>query len=32
MIHADPSSSMSGIVRVLGLQPRNIVNALETTI
>ncbi len=28
-IHASPSSSMSGIARVIGLHPRNIVNALE---
>jgi hypothetical protein len=28
-IHEGPSSSMSGITRVLGLHPRNIVNALE---
>jgi hypothetical protein len=28
-IHVGPSSSMSGIVKVLGLHPRNIANALE---
>jgi hypothetical protein len=28
-IHASPFFSMSGIARVLGLHPRNIVNALE---
>jgi hypothetical protein len=29
IIHVGPSSSMIGIVRVLGLHPRNIANALE---
>jgi len=29
IIHVDPSFAMSGIVRVVGLHPRNIVNALE---
>jgi hypothetical protein len=28
-IQIGPSSSMSGIVRIIGLHPRNIVNALE---
>jgi hypothetical protein len=28
-IHVGPSFSMSGIVRVLGLHPRNIINAFE---
>ncbi len=29
IIHVGPSSSMSGFVRVVGLHPRNIANALE---
>jgi len=29
IIHVGPSSAMSGIVRVVGLHPRNIANALE---